>query len=169
MNNQQSSSCLWSRRILSSTILASFIIFATIAYSVYSLFQNDETTRWVSIAASIILSVLWLLAALQTPRSVEVSAEQVRIKLPLNSIRIHRDEISKIEHYPLGMASMRIVGMGHFFGNVGLFYSEVCGRYYSLVTNEQDIVLIYRYTKKPIAVSVADQTIFSIIASIEKR
>lgn len=169
MNNQQSSPCLLSRRMLSSTILVSLIIFATIAYSVYSFFQNDETTRLVVIVATVILSLLWLLAALQTPRSVEVSKEQVRIKLLLNSVRIHRDEISKIEHYPSGMASMRIVGMGHFFGNVGLFYSEVCGRYYSLVTNEQDIVLIYRHTKKPIAVSVADPTIFSIITSVEKK
>lgn len=65
MNNQQSSPCLWSRRMLSSTILASFIIFATIAYSVYySLFQNDETTRWVSIAASIILSVFMVTCCL---------------------------------------------------------------------------------------------------------
>ncbi len=59
--------------------------------------------------------------------------------------------------------------MGHFFGNVGLFYSEVCGRYYSLVTNEQDIVLIYRHIKNPIAVSVADPTIFSVITSVEKK
>lgn len=155
--------------MLSSTVLASLIILATIAYSVYSLFQNEETIRWVIITAIIILSVLFLLAVLQTPRSVEVSAEQVRIKLLLPSVCIRRDEITKIEHYPSGMASMRIVGMGHFFGNVGLFHSDVCGRYYSLVTNEQDIVLIYRRTKKPIAVSVADPTIFSLIAPIEKR
>ena len=167
--NQKSSPCLWSRRMLSSTILASLIIFATIAYSIYSLFQNNDTTRFVVVVAIVILSILWLLAALQTPRSVKVSTEQVHIKLLFNSIRIHRDEISKIEHYPSGMASMRIVGMGHFFGNVGLFYSEVCGRYYSLVTNEQDIVLIYRHTKKPIAVSVADPTIFSVITSVEKK
>lgn len=168
--NLKSSPCRWSRRILSSTILASLIILATIAYSFYSLFfKNDETTRFVVIVAIVVLTVLWLLAALQTPRSVEVSTEQVRIKLPLNSVRIHRDEISKIEYYPSGMVSMRIVGMGHFFGNVGLFYSEVCGQYYSLVTNEQDIVLIYRHAKKPIAVSVADSTIFSVITSIEKK
>ncbi len=100
--------------MLSSTILASLIIFATIAYSVYSFFQNDETTRFIVIVAVVILSFLWLFAALQTPRSVEVSTEQVRIKLLLNSVRIHRDEISKIEHYPSGMASMRIMGYGAF-------------------------------------------------------
>mgnify|MGYP003399347307 FL=1 len=100
--------------MLSSTILASLIIFATIAYSVDSFFQNDETTRFIVIVAVVILSLLWLFSALQTPRSVEVSTEQVRIKLLLNSIRIHRDEISKIEHYPSGMASMRIMGYGAF-------------------------------------------------------
>ena len=100
--------------MLSSTILASLIIFATIAYSVYSFFQTDETTRFIVIVAVVILSLLWLFAALQTPHSVEVSTEQVRIKLLLNSIRIHRDEISKIEHYPSGMASMRIMGYGAF-------------------------------------------------------
>ena len=112
--NQQSSPCLWSRRMLSSTILASLIIFATIAYSIYSLFQNNDTTRLVVIVAIVILSLLWLLAALQTLRLVKVSTEQVRIKLLLNSVRIHRDEISKIEHYPSGMASMRIMGYGAF-------------------------------------------------------
>ena len=91
--------------MLSSTILASLIIFATIAYSVYSFFQNDETTRFIVIVAVVILSLLWLFAALQTPHSVEVSTEQVRIKLLLNSIRIHRDEngMSEIRGlYPCG-------------------------------------------------------------------
>lgn len=163
------SNCIWSRRVKWITCMGMAVIVAAIVYSGYVYGHTDDLRiRHVVLTTMIVLAVLMVAAMLLTPRYVEVSKETVRIRLLCTSVNIPKEEIEKIEHLPSGMASVRIVGMGYFFGNVGLFHSEYYGRYYSLVTNEQDICLIYRKHKKPIAVSVPDTSVFSAIAAVKE-
>lgn len=165
-----SSNCLWTPRIKWLTAIALIIIVAAVAYSLYiCLHTTDAATQYTALAAIVILCILLSGAVLQTPRYVNVSSEKVRIHLLCTSVDIPREEIERIEHLPSGLAAVRIVGMGNFFGNVGLFHSDYCGRYYSFVTNPQDICLIFRRHKKPVAVSVADASVFNHIATVEEK
>ena len=162
--------CIWAPRIKRTTGIGSFIIAVTIVYSVYRCVCIDNTTtQYILIGTIVLLCVLLSGAVLQTPRYVSVSSEKVRIHLLCTSVDIPQEEIERIEHLPSGLAAVRIVGMGNFFGNVGLFHSDYCGRYYSFVTNPQDICLIFRRGKKPVAVSVADATVFSNITTVEEK
>lgn len=164
------SHCPWSPRIKRTTAFALIVVIAAIAYSIYEYAHTSETAaQYTALAAIVILSVLLIGAVLQMPRYVSVSSKKVRIHLLCTSVDISKEEIERIEHLPSGLAAVRIVGMGNFFGNVGLFHSDYCGRYYSFVTNPQDICLIYRRNKKPVAVSVADTTIFSPIKTVEEK
>ncbi len=146
-----SSHCPWSPRIKRTTAIGLTVIIAAVAYSLcICLCATDAATQYTALAAITVLCILLTGAVLQTPRYVEVNKEQVRIHLLCTSVKIDRDEIERIEHLPSGLAAVRIVGMGSFFGNVGLFHSDYCGRYYSFVTNPQDICLVYRRSKKPL-------------------
>ena len=165
-----SSICIWSSRIKWTTSVTMVLILITIAYSLYIYLHTTECiTRGIVLSAIILLCLAIVIAILQTPRYVSVSSEKVQIHLLCTSVRIPKEEIERIEHLPSGLAAVRIVGMGNFFGNVGLFHSDYCGRYYSFVTNPQDICLIYRRNKKPVAVSVADATIFSHITDVIEK
>ncbi len=165
-----SSQCPWSPRIKWMTAIALIIIISAVAYSLYiCLHTTDAATQYTALAAIVVLCVLLSGAVLQTPRYVSVSSEKVRIHLLCTSVDISQEEIERIEHLPSGLAAVRIVGMGNFFGNVGLFHSDYCGRYYSFVTNPQDICLIFRRGKKPVAVSVADASVFSNITTVEEK
>ena len=165
-----SSHCPWSPRIKRTTAIGLTVIIAAVAYSLYiCLHTTDTATQYTALAAIVVLCVLLSGAALQTPRYVSVSSEKVRIHLLCTSVDIPKEEIERIEHLPSGLAAVRIVGMGNFFGNVGLFHSDYCGRYYSFVTNPQDICLIFRRGKKPVAVSVADASVFSDTAEVIEK
>ena len=165
-----SSNCLWTPRIKWLTAIALIIIVAAVAYSLYiCLHTTDTTTQYTALAAIVVLCILLTGAALQAPRYVSVSSGKVQIHLLCTSVDIPKEEIERIEHLPSGLAAVRIVGMGNFFGDVGLFHSDYCGRYYSLVTNPQDICLIFRRHKKPVAVSIADASIFNNITTVEEK
>ena len=167
---ETSSKCIWAPRIKWTTAIGLTVIIAAVAYSLYiCLRTTDAATQYTSLAAIVVLCVLLIGAVLQTPRYVSVSSERIRIHLLCTSVDIPKEEIERIEHLPSGLAAVRIVGMGNFFGNVGLFHSDYCGRYYSFVTNPQDICLIYRRNKKPVAVSVADATVFNHITEVVEK
>ena len=166
----ENSICIWSSRIKWTTAITLIVIIVVLAYSVYKyLHIHDTTTQYILIGAIVVLCVLLVGAILQTPRYVSVSSGKVRIHLLCTSVDISKEEIERIEHLPSGLAAVRIVGMGNFFGNVGLFHSDYCGRYYSFVTDPQDICLIFRRGKKPVAVSVADASVFSSITTVEDK
>lgn len=161
---------IWSPRIKWITVGTLLVFLITIAYSIYVyLHTTDCLTHWITMGAVVLLCMAITIAILLAPRSIDVAHNKVSIRLLCSSIQIPQKEIERIEHLPSGLAAIRIVGMGNFFGNVGLFYSEYCGRYYSFVTNPQDVCLIFRRDKKPIAVSVANASIFNEITDVLEK
>lgn len=148
------------------TIIASIIILGSIVYLGYMWFNTRNIGMLITF---ILLTVVSLGTMVIVPRKLTVNQEDISIHLLAYTIHIPKDEIAKIEHYPHGIESHRIVGAGGFFGNLGLFDSKVCGNHFSLITDPKDACIITRKDKKPIVVSIEDYTILNTIQTVEEK
>ena len=155
-----------SQSILWITILASIIILGGIGVIVYQWLQLQQPHL---LFALILLVVALLSCMVLIPRKLTVTTDEINIHLLAWKINIPADEIVKIEHYPHGIQSSRIAGAGGFFGNLGLFTCKECGKHLSLITDPKDVCIITRKSKKPIAVSIADKSVFNAIAEVQER
>ena len=155
-----------SQSILWITLLASIIILVGIGVIVYQWLQ----LRQPHLLFALILLVVALLSCMVIiPRKLTVTQEEINIHLLAWRINIPADEIEKIEHYPHGIQSSRIAGAGGFFGNLGLFTCNECGKHLSLITDPKDVCIISRKNKMPIVVSVADNSVFNAIAEVQEK
>ena len=155
-----------SQSILWITLLASIIILVGIGVIVYQWLQLQQPHL---LFALIVLVVALLSCMVLIPRKLTVTTDEINIHLLAWKINIPADEIEKIEHYPHGIQSSRIVGAGGFFGNLGLFTCKECGKHLSLITDPMDVCIITRKNKMPIAVSIADNSVFNAIAEIQEK
>ena len=148
------------------TILASIIMLGAIGMMVYEWLQLQQPQLlWVLILLVVIIGA----TVAMVPRKVTVTDKDINIHLLAWKINIPADEIVKIEHYPHGIQSSRIVGAGGFFGNLGLFTCKECGKHLSLITDPMDVCIITRKDKMPIVVSVADNSVFNAITEVQER
>ena len=148
------------------TILASIIMLGAIGMMVYEWLQLQQPQLlWVLILLVVIIGA----TIAMIPRKVTVTDKDINIHLLAWKINIPADEIVKIEHYPHGIQSSRIAGAGGFFGNLGLFTCKECGKHLSLITDPMDVCIITRKSKKPIAVSIADNSVFNAIAEVQEK
>ena len=148
------------------TILASIIMLGAIGMMVYEWLQTQQTQLLVVL---VLLVVIIGATIAMIPRKVTVSDTEINIHLLAWKINIPADEIEKIEHFPHGIDSHRIVGAGGYFGNLGLFTSKECGKHFSLITDPMDVCIITRKAKMPIVVSVADWSVFNAIAGVQEK
>ena len=155
-----------SQSILWITLLASIIILVGIGVIVYQWLQLQQPHL---LFVLILLVVALLSCMVIIPRKVTVTTDEINIHLLAWKINIPADEIVKIEHYPHGIQSSRIVGAGGFFGNLGLFTCKECGKHLSLITDPMDVCIITRKNKMPIVVSIADKSIFNAIIDIQEK
>lgn len=155
-----------SQSILWITLLASIILLAGIGVIVYQWLEFHQPHL---LFALIVLVVVIGATMVIIPRKITVTTEQINIHLLAWKINIPADEIVKIEHYPHGIQSSRIAGAGGFFGNLGLFTCKECGKHLSLITDPIDVCIITRKNKMPIAVSIADNSVFNTIAEIQEK
>jgi len=155
-----------SKSITWITILASIIMLGAIGMLVYEWLQLQQPQLlWILILLVVIIGA----TIAMIPRKVTVTNQEINIHLLAWKINIPADEIEKIEHFPHGIDSHRIVGAGGYFGNLGLFTSKECGKHLSLLTDPTNVCVITRKTKMPIAVSIADSSVFSAIAEIQEK
>ena len=155
-----------SQSILWITLLASIIILVGIGVIVYQWLQLQQPHL---LFALILLVVALLSCMVLIPRKLTATTDEINIHLLAWKINIPADEIEKIEHYPHGIQSSRIVGAGGYFGNLGLFTCKECGKHLSLITDPIDVCIITRKNKKPIAVSIADNSVFNAIAEVQEQ
>ena len=155
-----------SQSILWITLLASIIILVGIGVIVYQWLQLQQPHL---LFVLILLVVALLSCIVLIPRKLTVTTEAINIHLLAWKINIPADEIVKIEHYPHGIQSSRIVGAGGYFGNLGLFTCKECGKHLSLITDPMDVCIITRKDKMPIVVSVADNSVFNVIAEVQEK
>ncbi|MBQ2291746.1 MAG: hypothetical protein II248_06280 [Paludibacteraceae bacterium] len=153
--------------IKSVTIIASIIILATMGYMAYQWY----TTKQVMLLVTFVIVAIALLSCMVLiPRKLTVTQEAINIHLLAWEINIPADEIVKIEHYSHGIQqTIRIAGAGGYFGNLGLFRCKECGKHLSLITNSKDVCIITRKSKMPIAVSIADNSVFNAIAEVQEQ
>lgn len=148
------------------TLLALIIIIVAIIYMAY----QWQTTKQVMLLVTFVIVAIALLSCMVLiPRKLTVTQEAINIHLLAWKINIPANEIEKIEHYPHGIQSSRIVGAGGFFGNLGLFTCKECGKHLSLITDPMDVCIITRKSKMPIVVSIADNSVFNAIAKIQEK
>ena len=148
------------------TILATIIMLGAIGMMVYEWLQLQQPQLlWVLILLVVIIGA----TVAMVPRKVTVTDKDINIHLLAWKINIPADEIEKIEHFPHGIDAHRIVGAGGYFGNLGLFTSKECGKHLSLITDPTNVCIITRKTKIPIAVSIADSSVFGAIAEIQEK
>ena len=148
------------------TLLALIIIIVAMIYMAYQWY----TTKQVMLLVTFVIVAIALLSCMVIiPRKVTVKQEAINIHLLAWRINIPADEIVKIEHYPHGIQSSRIAGAGGFFGNLGLFTCKECGKHLSLITDPMDVCIIIRKSKMPIAVSIANNSVFNAIAEIQEK
>ena len=152
--------------ILWITLLASIILLAGIGVIVYQWLEFHQPHL---LFALIVLVVVIGATMVIIPRKITVTTEQINIHLLAWKINIPADEIVKIEHYPHGIQSSRIVGAGGYFGNLGLFTCKECGKHLSLITDPMDVCIITRKSKMPIVVSIKDNNVFNAIAEVQER
>ena len=152
--------------IKSVTIIASIIILLTMGYMAY---QWYTTKQVVLLVTFVIVAIALLSCMVLIPRKLTVTTEEINIHLLAWKINIPADEIEKIEHYPHGIQSSRIAGAGGFFGNLGLFTCQECGKHLSLITDPKDVCIITRKSKMPIVVSVEDNSVFKTISKVQVK
>lgn len=148
------------------TLLALIIIIVAMIYMAYQWY----TTKQIMLLVTFVIVAIALLSCMVLiPRKLTVTQEAINIHLLAWKINIPADEIVKIEHYPHGIQSSRIVGAGGFFGNLGLFTCKECGKHLSLITDPMDVCIITRKSKIPIVVSVADNSVFNAISKVQEK
>lgn len=160
-----------SSSIKTTTILAMVIIIAAIVIMVNQWQQGGHSPamRWTYIIVSAILVLTLLSAIIMIPRKVVVKENGINVHMLAWKINVPKEDIVSIEHYPNGIQSSRVVGMGGFFGNIGLFSSAQCGDHFSLVTDPMNVCVITRKSKRPIVVSVKDYSVFTSIIDVKEK
>ena len=148
------------------TILAMIIILAGSGYMIHAWITLHDIEMLIGIIV-VVLVVGGTLCMI--PRSISVTKDHIDIQMLAWKMRIASEELVKIEHYPHGIETHRIVGAGMFFGNIGLFTSSECGKHLSLITDPMDICIITRKNKMPIAVSIKDNSVFKAIAEVQEK
>lgn len=148
------------------TLLALIIIIVTMIYMAYQWYTTKQVMLLVTF---VIVAVALLSCMVLIPRKLTVTTDEINIHLLAWKINIPADEIEKIEHYPHGIQSSRIAGAGGFFGNLGLFTCQECGKHLSLITDPMDVCIITRKSKMPIAVSIKDNSVFNAIAEVHEK
>ena len=148
------------------TILAMIIILAGSGYMIHAWITLHDIEMLIGIIV-VVLVVGGTLCMI--PRSISVTKDHIDIQMLAWKMRIASEELVKIEHYPHGIETHRIVGAGMFFGNIGLFTSSECGKHFSLVTDPMDICIITRKSKMPIVVSIADNSVFNAISEVQEK
>lgn len=148
------------------TLLALIIIIVAMIYMAYQWY----TTKQVMLLVTFVIVAIALLSCMVIiPRKVTVTQEAINIHLLAWRINIPADEIVKVEHYPHGIQSSRIAGAGGFFGNLGLFTCQECGKHLSLITDPMDVCIITRKSKMPIVVSVENYGVFNTILEVQEK
>ena len=155
-----------SQSILWITLLASIIILVGIGVIVYQWLQLQQPHLLFALILLVVAILSWMVLI---PRKLTVTTDEINIHLLAWKINIPADEIEKIDHYPHGIQSSRIAGAGGFFGNLGLFTCDECGKHLSLITDPKDVCIITRKSKMPIVVSIENYSVFNTILEVQEK
>lgn len=149
------------------TILVTLLLVVALGYCVFNYWTNIERSE--SLFGIIVCVWVLVTSIALSPRKAIVTNNTIDVRMIASKLQIPTEDIEKIEHYPHGIDSHRVVGIGMFFGNVGWFRSSDCGKHLSLVTDPSDVCVITRKNKIPVVISIQDPSVFNSICEVIEK
>ena len=150
------SSCSWSSSLTFWTVILSIVILCGIGWLIL---KHPEVKTYI-IVAILLFVVCLILPIFSSPRKVQVSDENITVKMVVFSYSIPVNEIEKVEPYEPSNGGIRVCGIGGFFGNIGWFKNEQLGKYLAFITDGSKSYVIYRKNQIPVVVTADDGSIF---------
>ena len=150
--------CLQSKWIKWFTAILILVIIISILFEIFYFSKGYFVISAILVTAFLIVVLLSFFFLF--PMYIIVDDEGVGIRTLLRTIRIPYEIIDHIERIdeqtPLfGFSkTIRLFGLGRFFGYIGWFRAKGIGTFRSFVTDAKKTFLIYRTKGKPIAISV---------------
>ena len=149
------SPCPWSKALVITTIITAVILLGAII-SLSVLCASGTFAKEASIGVLVVLGILIvaLLASVAfAPRAVSADDEAIIVHRVIGRVVIKRADIEEIKPFPADQLTLRICGIGGFMGYVGLFRNAEIGLFTSYITDFSKSVVIYRRSKRPIAIT----------------
>ena len=150
--------CSRSKAVNWLTAFCFIFILAAIGIEIWCMTIGENVT-----VGFIVIFVL-LFALLSTffvyPQYVVSTDEGIGIHMLLHTKMIPYSDIDRIERVEesvmKGWTTIRLFGIGGFFGFIGWFRSPQIGTYLAFITDPKKVFLIYRKSGKPVAISVSE-------------
>lgn len=152
--------CPQSKGVKWSTILCFIFVLATLIFEIYFFTEMGHSIEAI-IITSILLAVLFS-SFMVFPLYIISDDEGIGIRTLIRTIRIPFQDIDRIERLEGSERSfgikgaIRIFGVGGVFGFIGLFRMKGIGNFWSYITDERKVFIIYRTNGLPIAISVSE-------------
>lgn len=122
------SSCTFSKSMRYWTIFWSLITMLGIAYLSYTIYIASET-NYILIIVLMLLLCSFVSAICLSPYGVEVSSDAIKVKLISFALTIPTEEVARVEKIRSEAHGIRLLGIGHVFGDIGWFRNDELGKY----------------------------------------
>ena len=152
----------WTKGLTIVSIVATILIVAVIVQICYFAYTRADLSHFWILAALLAVAFLW--GVVVAPKGVSVDeGGNVTIHLLACKIRIAKENIVKVTPFPSDRGTIRLIGSSGMFGYMGLFKNAEIGTFSSYATDFEKSFVIYRKSKRPIVVTVADPMIFDVL------
>jgi len=149
--------CSMSKSIKWISIALIIVILVAMVALLYDIIYKDGTA---SNAIGILVLFLMMLSVFCLyPQYIISDEEGIGIHSLLRTKWVKYEDIDRLERANVS-GSIRICGIGGFFGRIGLYRNSKMGTYISYVTDSAKAFAIYRKTGKPVVFSVSDPDSF---------
>lgn len=152
--------CPQSKGVKWSTVLCFIVVLVVLVFEIYYFAEMGHSIEAV-IITSILLAALFS-SFMVFPLYIISDDEGIGIRTLIRTIRIPFQNIDCIERLHGGerlfgiKGVIRIFGVGGVFGFIGLFRMKGIGNFWSYITDERKVFVIYRANGLPIAISVSE-------------
>lgn len=149
--------CSMSKSIKGISIALLVVILAAMASLLYATIYRDGPKS--NIVGVILLVLVFITAFCLYPHYIVSDEGGIGIHCLLRTQWIPYDEVDRIERADV-RRSIRLCGIGGFFGRIGLYRNAAIGTYMSYVTDATKAFVVYRKNRRPVVFSVADPDAF---------
>ncbi|MDR2840249.1 MAG: PH domain-containing protein [Paludibacter sp.] len=135
----------WSASVIVATIAIGAVLLATEFFLI-----RELSYKWddLIVFAVVILALVVLYFAAQSPISIVLTDKQLELKKLLGSTVIKRSDIKRIDTYVQDNSDVRKFGSGGFCGYIGIFANAKIGNYNSYVCNYDQTFLVQTFGGK---------------------
>lgn len=150
--------CSHSKGMKWLTVVGICIIVAAIVYEIWCVKHGMHL--WIGITVTLILLATLLAVFMVHPQYIIATDEGIGIHTLARTHYIPYSDITRIERTDANFMrwdnTIRLLGVGGMFGNIGWFRSSELGTYKAYVTDSAKSFIIYRKSGRPVAISVSE-------------